>query len=361
MVARKDIPTDLLLRLGLVALLIVGAWRVLAPFFPALLFSTVLAVSTWPAYVRLADRLHRFPRLASVSACVLMAVIAAGPSALLLLSFGDGVRWFVEFSSRWLDGGLPPLPDWLRRMPLLGEHLAGWWRDAGDGGSLAGELLAYLAAPARDLAMRSGKYLSNALLQISLVVLLLYFFYRNGARLGRQAVAAAARLGGDFGVHLLETAKRSVVGVMYSIVGAGLAQALVATAGFAIAGVPNPFLLGSLTFVLSLVALGPPLLWLGVAVWLLQAGEPGRAIFMVFYGALAISSVDNLLKPLIISHASRLPFVATLMGVIGGLLAFGVMGVFLGPAVLALAIDLSAHWLKAEARSTTSADPPDAA
>jgi predicted PurR-regulated permease PerM len=130
------------------------------------------------------------------------------------------------------------------------------------------------------------------------------------------------------------------------VVGAALAQASVATFGFYIAGIPNPMLLGALTFALSIVPVGPPLIWSGAALWLFEQSQTGWAVFMVIYGIFVISTIDNLLKPLLISRYSSLPFVLTLIGVIGGVVAFGVTGVILGPVALALALELLTHRLE---------------
>jgi predicted PurR-regulated permease PerM len=176
-----------------------------------------------------------------------------------------------------------------------------------------------------------------------LIVVLLFHLLRDGERLAQQVAATVAKIGGRRGGELLETAQRTVVGVMVSVLGTSLAQALVAALGFSIASIPNPPLLAALTFVLSMAPVGPPIIWGGATLWLMSQDQPGWAAFMGLYGLLGISSVDNLLKPFLISRSSHLPFVLTLFGVIGGVFAFGVVGAFLGPTLLALAVDLYNH------------------
>lgn len=347
-VERKAAPRpsgDRALQLALVGLLVVGCWLVLQPFFTAIMFCAVVGVSTWPAYEWLLRRLGGRIELASVLASVSVLLLAVTPLVLLFTSLVDGLRLAADLLQPWLTNAQIATPDWIGRIPLIGPDLAEWWRNAASNGTNIGEILRYAAAPARDLALAGGRQAGNALMQVALIVILLYFVYRHGPVFAGQIVRAAERTGGEFAHEMLATARRSIVGVMFGVVGAGLAQAMVATLGFAIAGLPNPFMFGALTFALSLVPLGPPILWGGAAVWLFHNDETGRALFMALYGFFAISSVDNLIKPLIISHANRMPFALTLMGVIGGLIAFGVMGVFLGPALLALAISLTRHWL----------------
>ena len=186
--------------------------------------------------------------------------------------------------------------------------------------------------------------LGQGLLQISLVLFIVFFIYRDGARISAQLETAAARLGGELGRQLLELAGNTVKAVMIGIVGTAAAQALVAFIGFVIAGVPGALLLAAGTFFLSLVPVGPPLLWGGAAFWLYQQGDSGWAIFMVLWGALAVSSVDNFLKPFLISRTASLPILLIALGAFGGVLAFGFIGRFLGPTFLALGQALFAAW-----------------
>lgn len=332
-------------QLVLVALLVLGCWMVLKPFFAAILFAIVIAVSSWPAYQHLHRRLRGRTTLASSIACVLALLLAVTPAVLLSISFADGVAWAVRLIEGWRTNGLPPPPGWLLRIPYLGDWLHSGWPSSEGMQQQVDALLRRFAEPARSLALASGRIVGNGAAQLILVALLLFFLYRDGARLGARLSAAAQRLGGPFALELLATTQRSIIAVMFSILGAAIAQAAVAGIGFTIAGVPNPFLLASLTFLLSMVPVGPPLIWGGAAIWLFQNGETGWGVFMLIYGLLGISSIDNIVKPLIISHSNHLPFVITLMGVIGGLLAFGVTGIFIGPALLAVTINLTRHWL----------------
>jgi predicted PurR-regulated permease PerM len=132
--------------------------------------------------------------------------------------------------------------------------------------------------------------------------------------------------------------------VIYGIVGTGLAQGVAAAIGFLIAGVPGAPLLGFITFFLSIVPVGPPLLWIGATVWLFNQGQPGWAVFMAVWGFFVVSGIDNIVKPLLISRGTKLPFVLVLLGVLGGILAFGFIGIFLGPTLLAVGFNLARRW-----------------
>lgn len=141
----------------------------------------------------------------------------------------------------------------------------------------------------------------------------------------------------------IDVAGRTVRGVVYGIGGTALAQAVIAGIGFLIAGIPNAGLLALLTFFLSVIPMGPPLIWIPTAIWLFWKGSVGWGIFMICWGLL-VSSVDNVIKPIIISQGGRMPFILVLLGVLGGAMAFGFIGVFLGPTLLVVGLRLLEHW-----------------
>lgn len=321
-----------------------GCWLVLAPFLPAILFSVAIALSTWPAHARLLQRLRGRRLAASIASWLIVTTVVLVPAALLMLSFRDAASWLLGLIDEWRSGaGHGVLPQWLTHIPVVGDHVQRVWRDGMLDEPATRDLIAALAEPAQRMALATGKAVGSGLLQAMVAAVLLFFLYRDGDRLAHRVAAAAERIGGAYARELLDRARDTVSGIMLSVVGAALAQATLATIGFYLAGVPNPFLLGTLTFALSLVPVGPPLIWGASALWLLQQSRPGWAVFMALYGLFGISSVDNVLKPLLISRTSRLPFALTLMGVIGGAFAFGIAGVFLGPVLLALSIEVLRH------------------
>ncbi len=178
-----------------------------------------------------------------------------------------------------------------------------------------------------------------------------FFFYRDGNKLATHLSGLAEKIAGDLGERMLQLSRSTIMGVMIGIVGTAAAQALIALIGFLIAGVPAALLLSAATFFLSMVPVGPPLIWGGAAWWLYSQGETGWAIFMVIWGVGIISSVDNFLKPILISRTASLPILLIALGVFGGILAFGFVGIFLGPVILALALTLVEGW-SAQSRAT---------
>lgn len=324
--------------------LVAGCLTVLLPFFTAILFSLVIAISTWP-YYRWLKRVLRSPIAAALVGCLAVMLLIIGPAVLLSMSAVEGMAWVSESLRGWLANGPPAPPEWLGRIPWFGEEAQATWRRLASNTGELQQLLARYFEPLRHFALSAGKVFGAGLMQIAFAIFLLFFMYRDGERLGGWLHTSAQRIVGAPADELVETAQNTIVGVMIGVLGTALAQAMVAALGFLIAGVPGAILLATLTFVLSMVPVGPPLVWGGAAIWLFNQGQPGWAIFMVIYGLLAISAVDNVIKPYLISRSSHLPFALTIMGVIGGVLSFGFMGVFIGPTLLALAISIGGRWL----------------
>lgn len=318
-------------------LLIYGCWRVLAPFAPAIFFAIAIAVSAWPAHVWLLSRLGQRRVLASLLSCTFVGVVVIAPISLLFVAFHDAAVSLLAMLDDWNRLGVRELPEWLLRVPFVGGHIEQW------GNGPASDFSAWLASfgdPARKLLISTAGVFGNGLGQIVLAALLLFALFRDGDRIGQRLEVIAHNIGGTWARESLETVHRTIAGVMLGVLGTALAQAVVAIGGFTIAGVPNAFLLGALTFILSMAPIGPPLVWGGAAIWLFESDHTGGAIFMIVYGLFGISLIDNIVKPFLIGRSSRVPFAMAFMGVLGGVLAFGVAGVFIGPALLALAINL---------------------
>ena len=197
--------------------------------------------------------------------------------------------------------------------------------------------------------------LGDGILQLLLVTFIVFFYYRDGHRVADVIGRISGRISGDMSVEVLDIIVNTTRSVFLGIVGTAAAQAVAAFIGFLIAGVPGAFLLSVGTFVLSVVPMGPVLLWGGAAVWLYLQGETGWAIFMVVWGAVVISSIDNFVKPLLIARGSTLSLALIFLGVLGGVIAFGFIGVILGPVLLALGIALGRKWISARDPGTPEA------
>lgn len=332
--------------LGLVAVLAlaVACLLVLRPFLSALLWASILVYSTWPAFRVLRERTGLAPGAA--------ALVMVGVEFLLIglpLVFAtptrrediEGLRGAVE---GLLTRGLPGLGDWLGRLPLVGhylsEHLAGF--DFGLSG-LADLLTPYAGTLAQNalavlLAVLSG------LAEVLIAIALAFFLYRDGPAVARRAQAVLQRLAGERTQRLVTLTGDVTRGVVYGLLGTAVAQGLMTAFGLWIAGVPRPVLLGVIAGVISIMPVGAPLVWIPATLWLFTQGETGWGIFLGLYGAFGISSADNVIRPWLISRGADLPLLLTLLGALGGVFAFGFLGLFLGPVLLAVGFTLLRDW-----------------
>lgn len=332
-------------RPAVVVLLVVGCFLVLQPFITALLFAVVVVVSTWPLYVRLRRVLKERRTLSALVMSVIFAAFVITPVVLLAANLGKNAPEFIDATRAWLEQGSAGPPEWLEDLPVAGKQLDAYWQRLAASREEMAAFLKQFLDPAQHLLLAVGKGLGQGLLQLGLAVFVAFFLYRDGDPLREAAREALERVAGPVGDDVLETIDGTIVGVVYGILGTALAQGLVAAIGFMIAGVPAPLLLGAATFLLSLLPVGPPLIWGGATIWLVYQDEIGWAIFMALWGFFGVSGIDNIVKPLLISRGANLPFALVLLGVFGGVLAFDVIGVFLGPIFLAVGWGLGQWWL----------------
>lgn len=335
---------DRLLAILSLSLLGVGCVYVLWPFMTSLVWAAILSSTCWPALAWF-DRLLKGRRLLSASlVTALITLIVVGPVTALAFGLADSMAQLGQGVSEMMSSGLPDPPAWLRDLPLVGQAVFDYWqRLAHDGKRLVAEL-SKLADPAQKLALDAGRMVGKGVLDLGLSVFLAFFLFLHGESLAMRLRVALFRLAGERATYLIDIAHGTVNGVIYGILGTALAQGVLAAIGFLIAGVPGAMLLGVVTFFFSVVPVGPPLVWGGAAIWLFQQDQMGWAAFIAIWGFFIVSTVDNIIKPFIISLGSRLPFAVVLLGVLGGVLAFGVIGVFLGPTLLALGYRLLSEW-----------------
>ncbi len=336
-----------ILQAAVVALLLIGCIAVLTPFVGTLLLAAVICVTAAPLRNRL---LLLFVGRRSFTACVmclLLVLLLILPMALLSRSLANGVEMAIAYLKPLLESGLPShVPEWVADIPLLGSSIEEYWNNLVLSREEMNEVLHQMIAPTRRLALATVSIFGQGLLQLALVIFFAFFIFRDAETYANALRTASRKLAGNLGERMFKLAEGTVTGVMVGIVGTAAAQSLVAMLGFLIAGVPGIVMLTVATFFFSMVpVIGATLIWLGAAVWLQQTGQTGWAIFMVLWGMFGISSVDNFVKPVLISRTSSLPLLLIVVGVFGGVLVFGFIGLFLGPTLLALGQVLIREWL----------------
>lgn len=330
--------------LAIVGLLAGGCFLVLRPFLTASLLAAVVCISTWPLYLWLLRKLKGRQNIAALTMTLSLALVVILPLALVAFNLADNVAAFYEVIKHVVESGPPEPPAWLKGMPVVGNSVDAYWHLVATSQAELTALEQRLLEPAKNFLLAAGILLGHGVMEMSLAAFVSFFFYREGVALASFMNAAMTRLVGSHVENVLDIINNTVRGVMYGLLGTALAQGFVATIGFAIAGVPAALLLGVITSLFSLIPVGPPLIWGGAAIWLFYQGDTGWGIFMLLWGFFLISSVDNVVKPILISRSSNLPFILGLFGVMGGVFAFGFVGIFIGPILLAVGFSLIKEW-----------------
>ena len=345
---------EMMATVALAGLLVVGAVMVLRPFIISLILAAVLAYASWPVYKWLLARLHGRTGRAATLMTLLLLLTLVTPFAIMAVSLVDNAVELLRLLRAALNRPLPEPPVWLDSLPLAGAYFKGKWLALmqEEEGALLLQIKQYLLQlPLRDWAITAVSALGQGVVLITFSVLICFFFYRDGPAITARVQAVMEHLAGHRARQLIEITAGTVSRVVNGILGTALAQSVLALIGFWIAGVPGAMLLGLLTFFLSIIPMGPPLVWLPAALWLYFQGQIGWAIFMLAYGMVVISSIDNVVKPYLISRGGALPLLLVFMGVLGGLMAFGFIGVFLGPVILAIGYSLLAEWMNPSAQA----------
>ena len=274
----------------------------------------------------------------------LATLVFVVPPALVASSIDQHVAGTIRLVRDLSQHGLPPPPTWVADLDAVGPQIYARWQVLAQGGPEAAERIQAFIAWARHELIDAGLSLGNAVVQLILAMLTAFFLYRDGEAVRHSLVMAGRRIAGDQAPRLLRVAYATINGVVYGVLGTALAQALLILIGLWITGIPAALLLGLLLFVLALIPFGPVLIWGPAAVWLYLDGEIGRAVFVVIWSVAAGFVTDNLLRPYLISRGSDLPLILILFGVVGGAVAFGVLGLFLGPTLLAVGYELVREW-----------------
>jgi predicted PurR-regulated permease PerM len=324
--------------------LIVGIFWVLRPFLPATLWATMIVVSTWPLMLRIQGWLWNRRSLA-VAAMILGLLLAVVVPILLAV---HTVRSGADLVSYWADAvahtNMSSPPDWIEGLPLIGAKVAEKWRDIASWGSegLEKHLSPYVQQVGKWVLTQVGT-LAVLLLQLGLVVIIATILYLRGEAAAQNVLRFVQRLAGARGESAARLAAQAIRSVALGIILTALAQSILAAIGLAITGIPNAPLLGVLAFVLCVAQLGPGFILVPAVIWLYWSGHTGAGTTLLVW-SLPVVALDNFMRPILIRRGADLPLILIFVGVIGGLIAFGIIGLFVGPVILAVAYTLEASW-----------------
>lgn len=344
---------QLIAGIAAVVVILLGCLVILSPFFPAILLATILALSTWPAFEWLNKKLKRRTALAATLMTILLGLCFIVPLVIIGTSSADNFGKISDLFRSSLQGNTAVVGHHLSTVPYVGDALHGYWADLTSDKENFQKILEEYAGITTDGLIKLGGSIGRGLLDLTLGVMIAFFFFRHGTRAAARIRTLIDKFGGEYGQRLLEVSKNTLIGVVYGMLGTALAQGALAAFGFWVSGVPGASFLGLLTFFLSFIPNGPPFIWVPAAFWLYSEGQVTQAIFLGLWGLLAISSIDNVLRPYFISLRGNLPFLLTLLGIIGGIMAFGFIGVFIGPTLLALAYALILDWTNIRRQEST--------
>ncbi len=345
--------------LALVALTIVvlGAVKVLLPFATPILWALVLGTATWPAYRRLHEWLGGRTNLAALLMTIALTLTVLMPFVALGFALAAEVGPTVDRVRTWLEAEGTGLPDSLSQIPMLEDALLRL-KEAAATAEGRRELLMQGAGlgPAAHL-LTLGKNLLHTLLNAVITVFTLFFVYRDGKSLEREANALLDRIDVGRGAQILGSVRETVRAVFFGWLLTAAAQGIVAMLGYWIAGLSAPVLLGITTGLAAVIPFGVSLVWIPAVISLASEGLWWQAIFLSGWAILVVGLIDNVLRPLFISGPAKIPFILVFLGVLGGLATYGLLGLVLGPVFLAILLALLRQGREAMAVAVQR-DPP---
>lgn len=339
----QDLPRTVLAVLAIAALVFSTGWLLL-PFVAATLWATTLAITTWPLLLWLERRFGGRRAPAAVLLVLALVALLVAPVWMGISAIADNFDQVAQALRRVAKEGLPPPPDWVAGVPLVGQRLAAAWQSiAGDADSLMARVLPHVGDLSRWVAAKVGG-LGAVVLQFLLTVIIAAILFFTGEKAARGVLLFLRRLAGDQGEAIGVLAARAVRAVALGIVVTAVLQTVLAGAGLTLVRMPHAGLLTAVAFVLCIAQVGPLLVLAPAVIWLYADGSAVRGTVLLVFSVLAVT-LDNLVRPLLIKRGADLPLLLILAGVFGGLAGLGVVGLFVGPVLLAVAWTLLSTWV----------------
>jgi len=332
--------------LALAGLIFATVW-IIRPFIPAILWAVAITVATWPLLLALEARLGSRRSLAVAVMTIGLLLLVVAPLYLTISTIVERVDILQDWSRRLSSFTVPAPPDWLQTIPLIGPRLSTRWSDlAAAGPEVWRTILAPFTHSVLVWFLRQAGSLGLLLVNFLVTVVFCAILYANGEGVAATAVGLARRLAGPEGEKAAHLAAMAVRGVALGIIVAAVIQAILAGVGLSVAGVPFAGLLTALMLILAIAQVGPAPVLIPAVIWVYveRGGIWGTALLV---WALVCMTFDNVLRPLLIKQSADIPLILIFVGVIGGLLALGVIGIFVGPVVLAVAHTLFVDWVMA--------------
>ncbi len=338
-----DLPRITLGVLAILAMIAMSAW-VVRPFFLAVVWAGAIVIATWPILRGLEARLGGRHGAAVAVMIVAMLVLIVAPVWLGAAAIVANAERTTELVRSVATQGLPPPPTWLAQVPVVGERLAGrWLAYTGNPEAVAAQVHPHVRQVTEWILSRVGG-VGTVIVHLLVTVLVSGILYASGEKVARGILRFLRRLGGERGEAAGVLAAQAVRAVALGVVVTAVAQTVLSGAGLLLAGVPRAGLLSAVVFVLCIAQVGPLLVVVPATIWLYLSGAPGRGTLLLVLSVL-ILAMDNVLRPYLIRKGADLPLVLILSGVIGGVMTLGVIGLFVGPVLLAVTWTLVVAWV----------------
>ncbi|WP_434151152.1 AI-2E family transporter [Methylocaldum gracile subsp. desertum] len=324
-------------------------FQVMSAFLQPIGWAVILVYATWPLHVRLTRLLEGRSSLSALTMTLLLAALLIIPFIGLTIILQAEMVEFFQRLPAWLDQK-PELPEWLSKIPILGAELQFIFDQFEDlQGLMRRYVLPWLTGlSGRVVGMLEGVGYLGA--KLFFTVFLMFFVYRDGHRLIYEVRQGLLLALGERADEYLSTTEVTVKAVVYGIVLTAIAQGVMAGIGYWIVGIRAPVLLAAFTTFFALIPFGTVAVWISASLWLMLNGDYWAGAVLFLWGTLVVSWIDNLVRPLVISRTTRIPFVVVMFGVLGGLASFGFIGLFVGPVILAVGMAVWHEWLESAPR-----------
>jgi predicted PurR-regulated permease PerM len=333
-----------LITVVLLAILVILGFQILDPFIVPIVWAAILGYVSWPAYQWLVRLFGGRTMLAALAMTVVMTAAVIVPLAWLIIILRvEVVHAYQQLQALLLNGA--QMPPALLKLPWIGDLLSDLSaKMAQDPGALNVQLHEWAERSFSLIAHILGGVSRNAI-KLFFAVLSLFFVYRDGQRFATQFAHVLEQVLGPRVHNYLQAIGPTVKAVVYGLVLAAVAQGTLAGVGYWAAGVGPSVFLAVLTTVCGLLPFAVPLLWGSIGFWLVATGHTAAGVGLLVWGTIVVSWIDNIVRPFVISRETRIPFLLVMFGVIGGVAAFGLVGLFIGPVILAILIAIWREWL----------------
>jgi predicted PurR-regulated permease PerM len=336
-------------RTALAVVLLVAALWTARDFLPALIWAAMLAIALWPFYRKTAERVSGGTSTAgALLFTIAVALIVFLPVALVTYAIAQQSDLMSAWIANSQKNGIP-VPDWVARLPVAADAIAQWWRENLARPESAATWLQNVHAEAAATTLGGQLLQRGFMLFVALIAL--FVMLRQGDLVARQLLTTADRIFGEPGEGLVEKTVDAIRGTVSGTVVVAMSEGLLIGAGYVLAGVPNPALFTVLTVAFAMVPFGAWAAFTAAAVTLLVSGGSGIAASAVIgWGAIVMLSGDHFVWPLLVGGAARLPFLFAFVGIFGGLASFGLIGLFLGPVIMAAVLTVWREWVMRRGR-----------